>query len=423
VIPEDTQALISWKTDAWKNPDFVSLYNARMNDPSGGIPIKNRVETALCARLAAGTDLLDVGIGTGRASLPLARAGKALTGVDSSQAMLDATRANAGDTPIRLVQGDVAKLPFTGERFDTIMALNTIAHFPHWDAILAEWQRFVRPGGRLVFDIFSLDHHHAVGAARGMSPAAAAAAYGPTGHHDYFTRVTADELARTCDRLGLRIVEVAPYGALFGLASSNDWLRDSAAFDRSWDRLCSWSGDFPPLFDLFVTLEEALLAQLGTQASGRMMVALDNAPDPAANAAWQRRNYEKNEALRLGLTPAALAACGIDVPALAAKVRAALAFRPNRVAVFRLLTAALNHRYPVPLNAWLDAGAADAVTDMLLREQLDRDIRTAIEQAAALAGEVLHYGGVDLGDAYKYELTEAILDAGLGVFDERRVTP
>ncbi|MGA2394423.1 MAG: class I SAM-dependent methyltransferase, partial [Candidatus Lustribacter sp.] len=374
MIPDDVRALISWKTDAWKSPDFVSHYNARMNDPSGGIPIKNRVETGLCARLAAGNQLLDVGIGTGRASLPLARAGKTVTGVDSSQAMLDATRANAGDTPIRLVQGDVAKLPFADERFDTIMALNTIAHFPHWDEILAEWKRFARHGGRLVFDIFSLDHHHAVGAARGMSPEAAAATFGPTGHHDYFTRTTADELVAVCDRLGLRIVEVAPYGALFGLASSNEWLRDSAAVDRSWDRLCSWSTEFVQLFDLFVMLEEALLARLGTQASGRMMVALDNAPDAAANAAWHRRNWEKNEALRAGLTPDALAACGIDSASLRTKFTIALAYRPNRVALFRLLTAALNHRYPVPLTAWLDAGAADAVTGLLLKEQLDRDI-------------------------------------------------
>ncbi len=420
MIPNDARALISWKTDAWKNPNFVSYYNARMNDPTGGIPIKNRVETALCARLAAGNDVLDVGIGTGRASLPLARAGKNVTGTDSSQAMLDATRANAGDTPIRLVQGDVAKLPFTDERFDTIMALNTIAHFPHWDEILAEWKRFVRPGGRIVFDIFSLDHHHAVGAARGMRPQAAAEFFGPTGHHDYFTRVTANELAGVCDRLGLRIVEVAPYGALFGLASSNDWLRDSAAFNRSWDRLCSWSGEFPQLFDFFVTLEEALLAQLGTAASGRMMVALDNTPDILANAAWLRRNQEKNEALRFGLTLAGVAACGIDTESLRTNLSAALAFRPNRVALFRLLTAALNHGYPVPLTAWLDGDSADAVIDMLLREQLDNDIRVAIENVAAQAGDALRYRGVDLGNAFKYEVTEAILDAGLGVFSEAR---
>lgn len=422
MIPDEARALIAWKTDAWKNREFVSLYNARMNDPSGGIPIKNRVETGLCARLAVGDQLLDVGVGTGRASLPLARTGKSVTGVDSSQAMLEVTRANAGDTPIRLVQGDVATLPFVEERFDTVMALNTIAHFPHWDAILAEWQRVARPGGRIVFDIFSLDHHHAVGAARGMSLEAAAAAFGPTGHHDYFTRITADELTAACDRLGLRVVEVAPYGALFGLASSNEWLRDSAAFDRSWDRLCSWSGQFTQLFDFFVLLEEALLARLGTQASGRMMIALDNAPDAAANAAWRRGNRAKNQALRLGLTPDALAACGIDVPSLRTNVRAALAFRPNGIALFRLLTAALNYRYPVPLTAWLDAVAADSVVDMLLREQLDRDIRTSIEQAAALSGEALRYRGVELGDAFKYELTEAILDTGLGVFDESRLT-
>jgi 2-polyprenyl-3-methyl-5-hydroxy-6-metoxy-1,4-benzoquinol methylase len=421
-MSDELRRLIAWKTDAWKSPQFVAHYNARMNDPAGGIPIKNRVETDLCGRFAAGEEILDVGVGTGRASLPLARAGKRVTGVDSSQAMLDATRANAGATPIRLVCGDVAALPFSEERFDTIMALNTIAHFPHWDEILAEWKRFVRPGGRLAFDIFSLDHDRAVGAARGLSLEAADAAFGPTAHHDYFRRVTSEELVAACDGLGLRIVEVAPYGALFGLASSNNWLRDSAAFDRSWDRVCSWSTTFPQMFELFVLLEQSLLAPLGTKASGRMMIALDNVPDPAANAAWARRNCEKNDALREGLTPDALARCGIDVGALRHGLADALAFLPNRVAVYRLLTAALDRAYPVPLDAWLDADAARAVAELLERERLDRDVRAAIARVATLAGDRLSYRGVDLGDAFKYEVTEAILDAGLGVFDAQAVT-
>lgn len=419
----DRDALIAWKTQAWTDRGFVAGYEARMHDRSSGIQIKNRVEVDLCGRFAAGEDILDVGIGTGRASLPLARAGRRLTGVDSSQAMLDQTRANAGATPVTLVLGDVAKLPFGDERFDTVMALNTVAHFPHWNEIVAEFARFTRPGGRIVFDMFSLDHHHAVGAARGMTRDAAAAAFGPTGVGDYFTRASADELATVCNDLGLRIAGVAPYGACFGLSSSNDWLRGSMAFDRTWDRLVSWSNEFPPTFDLFVLLEEALLAHLGTQASGRMMLALDKTPDVAANDAWYVRNREKNEALRGGLTAAALAACGVDVAALRSGLSAALAFRPNRVAAFRLLTAALDRAYPVPLDDWLDADAAGAVGALLDNERLDREIGAAIAGVAALAGERLRYRGVDLGDAFKYELTQAIIDPGLGRFDEPTGTP
>ncbi len=418
----DRDALIAWKTRAWSDTAFVANYQSRMNDPSGGVQIKNRVETDLCARLAVGDDVLDVGVGTGRASLPLALAGRRVTGVDSSQAMLDATRANARDVPVTLVLGDVAKLPFTTERFDTVMALNTVAHFPHWDTIVAEFARFARPGGRIVFDIFSLDHHHAVGAARGMPPDAAAAAFGPTAIHDYYRRVSAGELVTACTELGLRIVEVAPYGACFGLASSNDWLRGSLAFDRTWDRLVSWSNRFPATFSFFVLLEQMLLAPLGTNASGRMMVALENAPDPAANAAWFARNREKNRALAGGLTAAGLGACGVDVDALRGALNESLAFSPNRVALFRLLTAALDRAYPVPLDAWLDDDAADAVGAMLARERLDRAILAAIEAVASEAGSALEYRGVDLGDAFKYEVMQAVLDAGLAVFDEPRVT-
>lgn len=417
--PPDHSSLIAWKTDAWKDPAFVSSYDRRMADLSGGIQVKNRVETDLCARFAVGDDVLDVGIGTGRASLPLARAGKRLTGIDSSQAMLDTTRANAGEVPVRLCLGDVAKLPFTSERFDTVLALNTIAHFPHWRDILAEWRRFVRPGGRLIFDVFSLDHHHAVGAAAGLDRTAAAAAYGPAGISDYYLRITADDLVNVCTDLDLRIVEVAPYAALFGLPSSNDWLRGSFAYDRAWDRLESWSNAFPELFEMFVLLEEVLLNRLGTQASGRMMVALDNRSDLEANDAWRESNARKNAALAHGIDAAVLTACGVDVAALRTGLAAAMQFRPNRVVLFRLLTAALDRPWPVRLADVLDAQAVADVEGMLERERIDRAVGAAIEELAAAAGPLLTYRDVDLGTAFKYELTEAILDAGLGMFDRK----
>jgi SAM-dependent methyltransferase len=418
--PPDSPSLIAWKTDAWKDPAFVEHYERRMADLRSGVQVKNRVETDLCARFAAGEEILDVGIGTGRASLPLAQAGKRVTGVDSSQAMLDMTRANAGAVPVRLLLGDVAKLPFTNERFDTVLALNTIAHFPHWRAILAEWRRFVRPGGRIVFDIFSLDHHHAVGAAAGMDRAAAAAAFGPQGISDYYTRITADDLVNAATDLDLCIVDVAPYAAFFGLTGSNDWLRGSLAFDRSWDRLVSWCNVLPELFELLVLLEEALLWQLGSEASGRMMVALENRSDLEANDAWRERNRRKNAALRPGLDAAALAACGVDVAALRAALAGLMRFRPNRVALFRLLTATLGRPWTIRLDELLDADALAGVGAMLERERIDRGVGAALAAFAEAARPLLTYHGIDLADALKYELTEAILDAGLGVYDARR---
>ena len=66
--------------------------------------------------LQAGGPVLELGCGTGRISIPLARAGVALTGIDRSPAMLAYARGRlrrarlAGR--VHLVQGDIRSLPF-----------------------------------------------------------------------------------------------------------------------------------------------------------------------------------------------------------------------------------------------------------------------------------------------------------------------
>ena len=99
------QDLIHWKTEAWKDRDMVRWYSGRMDENTDTNRLKNIIETELCERFLAGTDVLDVGIGTGRASLPLIAKGFNLSGTDSSQAMLDECRRLAGGAPIELVQG------------------------------------------------------------------------------------------------------------------------------------------------------------------------------------------------------------------------------------------------------------------------------------------------------------------------------
>ena len=79
--------------------------------------LKNAVEISLCEKFAVGPEVLDVGIGTGRASLPLLDKGWRLTGVDSSQAMLDECARHANGKPIQLKLGDSLCLTFPGQRF------------------------------------------------------------------------------------------------------------------------------------------------------------------------------------------------------------------------------------------------------------------------------------------------------------------
>jgi 2-polyprenyl-3-methyl-5-hydroxy-6-metoxy-1,4-benzoquinol methylase len=153
-----SEALKQWKTDAWKDPGMVAHYSAQMFDNSGTNRLNNLLEVGLMDQYAAGENILDVGVGTGRASIPLAKRGLKLTGVDSSQSMLDETRRLAGDTPFELKLGDVTQLPVDDGIYDTLISLNVMTHFANWREILAHWASKVKNGGRVIFDVYSLDH-------------------------------------------------------------------------------------------------------------------------------------------------------------------------------------------------------------------------------------------------------------------------
>ncbi|QDQ28910.1 class I SAM-dependent methyltransferase [Chitinimonas arctica] len=161
-MSDNKQALIDFKTDAWKDAGMVAWYSQRMFENSGTNQLKHQLEMRYIERYATGPRVLDVGIGTGRGSIPLAKRGMDVTGIDSSQAMLDETRRLAGETPMTLTPGDVAKLPLPAADFDFLLSLNVVVHFPHWREILLEWDRVLKPGGRILFDIHSLDHLEAV---------------------------------------------------------------------------------------------------------------------------------------------------------------------------------------------------------------------------------------------------------------------
>jgi ubiquinone/menaquinone biosynthesis C-methylase UbiE len=99
-----------------------------------------------------GRRILDVGTGTGRAALTLARAGASVTGMDASTEMLAVARARAAAAglAIELVPGDAHHLPFADRGFDHAVCFRVIMHTPDWAQCLAELCRVTR--GRLVID-------------------------------------------------------------------------------------------------------------------------------------------------------------------------------------------------------------------------------------------------------------------------------
>lgn len=66
------------------------------------------------ARMAGGTDVLELGVGTGRIALPLSAKGVNVYGVDNSAGMLDKLREKPGAERLSVVRGDFADVPLEG---------------------------------------------------------------------------------------------------------------------------------------------------------------------------------------------------------------------------------------------------------------------------------------------------------------------
>ena len=142
--------------------DHVPLYRERADVPF-------YVDAAKAAR----GPVLELGCGTGRILLPIARAGVSILGLDSSRQMLERCRANLGaeSAPVQqrvtLHQGDLHDFNL-GAAFALIIApFRVVQHLTTVDAqlrFLANVSRHLAPGGRFIFDVFNPRFEVLVGA-------------------------------------------------------------------------------------------------------------------------------------------------------------------------------------------------------------------------------------------------------------------
>lgn len=104
--------------------------------------------------------VLDAGCGTGVVSLLLAELGHEVTGIDFAPAMLERARGKTRQAAIgrslaatgspAFVRGDVETLPVADDAVDLVTARHLVWTLPNPAAALAEWQRALEPGGRVV---------------------------------------------------------------------------------------------------------------------------------------------------------------------------------------------------------------------------------------------------------------------------------
>lgn len=91
---------------------------------------------------------IEVGVGSGRISLPLLARGAHLVGLDTSAGMLGLLRGKSPAAPV--VQGEAAALPFPPESFDAALMVHVLHVIGQWQQALLEVQRILRPGGVLL---------------------------------------------------------------------------------------------------------------------------------------------------------------------------------------------------------------------------------------------------------------------------------
>lgn len=102
-----------------------------------------------------GRRVLEVGAGSGRDSLGLARDGAVAVVLDYSPAslLLVQKQARAAGLPVHLVRADALASPFRDGAFDVVFHQGLLEHFRDPRPLLAENARITRSGGRVVVDV------------------------------------------------------------------------------------------------------------------------------------------------------------------------------------------------------------------------------------------------------------------------------
>ena len=105
------------------------------------------------AKVKTGDRVLDVGCGTGVASITAARAGAKVTGLDLTPELLQRARENAriSEVQVDFHEGDAENLPFDDSSFDVVLSQFGHMFAPRPEVAVAEMLRVLKPGGTIAF--------------------------------------------------------------------------------------------------------------------------------------------------------------------------------------------------------------------------------------------------------------------------------
>jgi SAM-dependent methyltransferase len=101
--------------------------------------------------LTSSDEVLDAACGSGNLTIPAARTGAAVTGLDLVPLLLEATSARAyrEGLGITLDHGNVEEMPYETGEFNVVMSMFGVMFATRPDRVVAELARVTRPGGRV----------------------------------------------------------------------------------------------------------------------------------------------------------------------------------------------------------------------------------------------------------------------------------
>jgi ubiquinone/menaquinone biosynthesis C-methylase UbiE len=126
----------------WSSGDFASAMHT----------IATVGPRAVEAAGVTGDDVvLDVACGSGNATIPAAKTGAKVTGIDLTPSLLEAGKAAAKEAGVEIewIEGDAQKLPFDDASFDVVTSVFGSMFVPDQRTEAQEIARVLKPGGRM----------------------------------------------------------------------------------------------------------------------------------------------------------------------------------------------------------------------------------------------------------------------------------
>ena len=192
----------------WASGDYPSMVETFL------LPLGPRLVEA-CG-IVPGMHVLDVGAGTGNASIPAAQRGASVTASDLTPELLEAGRRRAEGAGVELgwIEADAERLPFEDASFDAVISSIGAMFAPFHQRVADELVRVCRPGGTI--GLLSWTPEGMIGALfRTMGPFAPpppAGAQPPPlwGSEDHVRELFGDRVAlRTLERDALEVTAFA----------------------------------------------------------------------------------------------------------------------------------------------------------------------------------------------------------------------